>query len=459
MLIFQFIIKLILIIYMPDFVKIPCYSLSPDKITLYERIEWTSFSEKQLKGFENLKNNKSKYNEISENGRKRLLTALNYMLYLSKEKEIIGNRKLSKQIANEIQIEKGKKYNKKVKYTLTFITLTLSSEQKHEDKEITKRLLGSFLDSLRRKWKVTQYIWKAEKQENGNIHYHIITNKFIHWQEVRDVWNRIQNKDGFNYVDAYSNKMKEFFKDGFKMYPGDKRSKETQLKAYTEAKKSGWMNPNSTDIHALYKVKNIASYITKYVSKPVTKTSRIKKIDFLIDSIDKANREVKFLEEQNSKIIFDYQNLYNPDNVTFQENSNRIVELKTKLPLFEKELEELKNKGVTGRIWGQSQTLSKIKSYTDVENPRDIPDIEKVEKVKRYVSEVEVGKDNRVITYYFDIRKTPQLKQILDTHISRSINGAYLLDKLEFDKHESEFKKQKKILVPKTEIIQQKLAV
>ncbi|MCF6184303.1 MAG: hypothetical protein L3J56_06700 [Bacteroidales bacterium] len=443
----------IIIICMAEFVKIPSYSLSPDKITLFERIEWYGFSDKQRKSFENLKNNESKYNELSSNARKRLLTSVNYLLYLSKEKNISGFKKTSKQIAdNEILIEKESRgaSKTKVKFKLTFITLTLSAKQVHSDKEITRTLLGSFLDSLRRKWKVDQYIWKAEKQENGNIHYHILTNKFIHWEEIREVWNRIQNKDGFNYVDKYSSKMQKFFKNGFKKFPGDKRSEATQRKAYEVNKKTNWTNPNSTDIHALYKVKNVAAYIAKYVSKPVTKTSRTQRIDELILSIEDKKNLISHLKE--NELINDYSD-YNEI-----EEKERLVNyknnLKTELSLLKSELKTLKEKGVTGRIWGQSRTLSKIKSYSDVENFSDIPNIQIVEKIKRYKSEIDIGFSNKIITYYFDIDKTPQLKQILNDHISRILNGDSVIDKLTFDKAETIFYQTPDVDNPKPENVQ-----
>ena len=133
--------------------------------------------------------------------------------------------------------------------------LTLSSEQKHTDLEISKGILQPFLMELTAKYKFTPPLIFAEKQENGNILFKLVYKTFIHWQVIRDLWNKYQNQKGFNYVDAYSNKMKTFFKDGFKMFPNDTRSEEKQLKAYTEAKKSGWMKPNSTDVVAMYKCK------------------------------------------------------------------------------------------------------------------------------------------------------------------------------------------------------------
>lgn len=38
----------------------------------------------------------------------------------------------------------------------------------------------------------------------------------------------------------------------------------------------GHTDPNSTDVHAVYKVKNIAAYISKYMSKDADKATTIK---------------------------------------------------------------------------------------------------------------------------------------------------------------------------------------
>ena len=84
--------------------------------------------------------------------------------------------------------------------------------------------------------------------------------------------------------------------------------------------------------------------------------------------------------------------------------------------------EELKAKGVSGRIWGQSQKLSKLKNYTDVQPFEHIPNIKQVEKSAEYKQSIEVG-SSQILTYKFDITKTKELKKVLDKHIKTSING------------------------------------
>lgn len=112
----------------------------------------------------------------------------------------------------------------------TFITLTLSSRQVHCDKTIKRECLNHFLIYLKRHYGVVNFIWKAELQKNGNIHYHMITDKYIPHQELRELWNTAQNR--LSYVDMFAHD-----------------------------------NPNSTDIHSLKRIKNVMAYVGKYMSK------------------------------------------------------------------------------------------------------------------------------------------------------------------------------------------------
>lgn len=115
-------------------------------------------------------------------------------------------------------------------YKLIFITLTLSAAQIHSDNTIKLKLLQPFLRILRNRWKVKNYLWKAEAQDNGNIHFHITTDQFINWKALREVWNTLQ--ENLNYVS-----------------------------------RSKIEDPNSTDIHAVYRLNNPAAYICGYIGK------------------------------------------------------------------------------------------------------------------------------------------------------------------------------------------------
>ena len=171
---------------------------------------------------------------LSLNAKRKLNKAIEYLLYLSAEKKVYN--RLTKKTFN---------------FKVAFITLTLSSQQIHSDNEIRRDLLNQMLVELRKYYNVKNYVWKAEKQLNGNIHFHIIIDRFVPWYELRNRWNRIQNKLG--YIDRFQQKMRM-------------QKKVTNVK---------YNNPNSVDIHSLYKVQNIKKYLSKYLSKNVTNADKL----------------------------------------------------------------------------------------------------------------------------------------------------------------------------------------
>jgi len=150
-----------------------------------------------------------------------------------------AKRKISKAIEYLVTTATEKKVLERVtrKYVTmrtAFLTLTLPSKQIHPDKEIINTCLNSFLNELRKYHQVKNYIWRAELQKNGNIHFHIVTDKFVPWSDARNRWNRIVNKLG--YVDRFQ-------------------------------EKHGHSTPNSTDIHSTRKIKNLKAYLCKYMAK------------------------------------------------------------------------------------------------------------------------------------------------------------------------------------------------
>jgi hypothetical protein len=152
-------------------------------------------------------------------------------------------------------------------YFLNFITLTLSSSQIHTDNEIKSFILEPFLNEMRKRFKVSSYIWRAERQENGNIHFHIISDRFIWWNDLRNSWNYFQERLG--YVSRYRLSMQEFHKEGFRVREDlqNKWPVHKQLSAWKHGSRTDWTSPNSTDVHSLRSIGNVRSYLTKYITK------------------------------------------------------------------------------------------------------------------------------------------------------------------------------------------------
>jgi hypothetical protein len=201
--------------------------------------------ERQLnKGF---KHNEGEFSNLSK---KKMTRSISYLIYNSKPRSMQPNL-----------------FVRAVNFKITFVTLTLSAAQVHTDNEIKRELLNDFFTQAKRLWNINNYVWRAEKQQNNTIHFHVLTDKYIPWNELRNLWNRIQNKLG--YVDLYRDNMKKFHKDGFKVRNDlkDKWSINNQRKSYEAGKSCDWSNPNSTDIHSVIDVHNAVAYVTKYMGK------------------------------------------------------------------------------------------------------------------------------------------------------------------------------------------------
>lgn len=154
---------------------------------------------------------------ISQKAQGRINTAIDWLLAQSTTKKVYD-----------------KKTKKHFNFRVNFMTLTLSASQIHDDNLIKKKLLNTMLVHLRQKWGVKYYLWRAEAQLNGNIHFHIVCDKYVPWWELRHYWNKVQNNLG--YIDRFE-------------------------------KAHGHRDPNSTDIHSVRAIRNLGGYIAKEVSK------------------------------------------------------------------------------------------------------------------------------------------------------------------------------------------------
>lgn len=126
------------------------------------------------------------------------------------------------------------KTGKMFKFKLNFITFTLPAIDKGIEDKTIKKCLDNWIKRAKRKHKLNSYVWRAERQANGNIHFHMITDVWIHYEKIRNDWNAVLRETG----------LIEKFRA-----------------------KHGHENPNSTDVHAIWKVKNLVQYFVKYMSK------------------------------------------------------------------------------------------------------------------------------------------------------------------------------------------------
>jgi hypothetical protein len=213
--------------------------LHPNSLTIYN--EYYSDNGDSIRtgnsGIHTLKRN---YNsKLSPQSRKKLQKAITYMAHVSPEKEAYNP-----------------KFNSKFKFRLTFVTLTLSYRQQHSDTEIKAQLLQPFLDYMIKTFKLSYYVWKAERQANQNIHFHLIFDKYINYAVIRNKWNHYQEK--LQYISSYWQSQA-----AHKPYPTTKED---------------YYSVNSTDVHSTRKVKDLARYMCKYMVKDHNSThQRIKR--------------------------------------------------------------------------------------------------------------------------------------------------------------------------------------
>lgn len=119
-------------------------------------------------------------------------------------------------------------------FQIGFCTLTIPAAKPVKASFAHKELLQPFIRTMRRKYGVGDYIWKAELQNRGQLHYHITWSVFVDLTAIRNTWNNRLRK--FRLLDEY-------------------------------AAKYGHFHPNSTDIHAVWKVRDLKAYLAKYIAK------------------------------------------------------------------------------------------------------------------------------------------------------------------------------------------------
>jgi hypothetical protein len=212
----------------PHYVKYPVMQVRPYGLLVYDRLErLTPFPKrKHLSGFNRPGNRSDEHGGlrsaytgvITPYAKRKLKRAIQLMVASAETKEA-----------------PNWKTGGTFKFKVNFITLTLPAPQREvTDKDIKKHCLDNFIKRLKRKYKLNSYVWRAERQKNGNLHFHIITDTWIHYEKIRNDWNGCLAQ--YHFIDEFENK-------------------------------HGHRNPNSTDVHAVWKVKNLTQYFVKYMSK------------------------------------------------------------------------------------------------------------------------------------------------------------------------------------------------
>lgn len=204
---------------------------------------------KKDKKLDNLKKSR-KSNELSRNSQKKLKKKVNWLCFASEQRNI--------------KLKTGQKIRK---FRSAMITLHLPGKQMHDHSLFTSKCLNNFLNLLRQKHNLKNYIWKVELQKNGKIHYHVVVDIPVPHEEVRKYWN--SSLELLGYVTRYHHRFSKMTYNEYRNLrksQGESSEKKI-LQGWNYGNESNWKSPNCTDIHSLKKVKNAAAYVAKYLSK------------------------------------------------------------------------------------------------------------------------------------------------------------------------------------------------
>lgn len=413
---------------------------------------------------------------------KTIKKAVNVILYLARRQHFAQSRRTAKVSCtgfrqNYIKTTDGKKSKDKPisDYLCSFITLTLPSKQTHTDKELTEFAINPFLSYCRKMWGVRYYIWKKELQKNGNLHFHLITDRYIRWDKLRETWNRIINRGKvdkcetpFDYVDRYTAKMRQRYANGWdinKMFAIAKESPYVQQRADEAAaeiekkekrelsdveynyiflkenqkeyrkmfaaynaeiydengnikpEEERWLNPNSTDISAIKTPRGISAYVAKYIAKDIDDNNELstyqKNVDMAKDKLKKSLLDIA-------------KKLQNGETVT--ELDNRAVEhWRSELSLYREDCP------IKGKLWFKSATLTPfLTGATEYINRAIYDDLIKLKNYLLWLQDKD-GKKYIVHSYELNEKGEPTNKIICTTLLynvfallmQRNKNGSY----------------------------------
>lgn len=153
-----------------------------------------------------------------------------------------------------------------VTHLISFITLTLPAAQEHDDAFITKEILGTFLDRCRKLGIFKNYVWRAEKQQNGNIHYHLLSDSFASFSTIKKMWLIALRLHGYlqRFTEKFSSmSFAEYCRQNF----NKGKHPEKVAAAYAAGTRSGWQNPPCCDVRSVDSTEGVSRYIGKYISK------------------------------------------------------------------------------------------------------------------------------------------------------------------------------------------------
>ena len=248
------------------FVFMPCFSITPNQISSFNKIFYRDTKNQTLKSPQDFRKNRTvKFKEstsenkitkafhgfeLSDNAYRTLKKKISWLYYMAKPRHV-------------------KTYSGKDIYNFkcAFLTFTLPAEQREPTKEFTNMYFNQLLTELRTRLKMQNYVWRLEFQANGNVHYHLVTDTYCDYFFLQKVWNRILSKG--HYIDTYADKFKNLSLSQYNDLTNPDRKTEfgTIAKRYAKGKKTAWRNPPSVDVKSVIASQSISNYLAKYFAK------------------------------------------------------------------------------------------------------------------------------------------------------------------------------------------------
>ena len=129
---------------------------------------------------ENRKNNDRKLSNIKLNDHSQALRRFNkyisHMSMIFKSVKAIDPTKLQYKELKKVYL-----------WSPTMITLTVP-RQRTDDKTFKREILNRIILIFKRKFNIKIYIWKAEAQTRGAIHFHFVVDRFCEFHHLRYYW-------------------------------------------------------------------------------------------------------------------------------------------------------------------------------------------------------------------------------------------------------------------------------
>lgn len=195
----------------------PYAQIRSNSIVLYNKFTGSKKKSVLVQASQRLRESVKYSGEVTAGASKRMSKAINLLIESSEKKRIF----------NPVS-------GKNMTFQLAFVTLTIPDLKTISTKDAHKNLLEPLLKWLRQVHGMKNYVWKLEVQKRGVIHYHLTCDSFVVHSDLRKKWNYLLTKNNLN-----------------ESYVADK----------------GHTDANSTDIHSVKNIRDLASYLIKYFTK------------------------------------------------------------------------------------------------------------------------------------------------------------------------------------------------